>query len=175
MDGEFPDVRREDLAEMMIQNVVPPLSYGSVYLAGPITGLTFGDSTDWRGHAVLRFAEAGITAYSPLRCKEYLAERGVLDAMGYEDRPLSSPKGITTRDRFDVMTKDLILVNFIGAETVSIGTVMEIAWADLQRKPIVVAMEEGNVHTHAMLTQAAGFIVPTLDEAIDVATAILLP
>lgn len=148
---------------------------GTVYLAGPITGLTFEGCTDWREYAKGKLAEDGIVGFSPLRCKEYLAERGVMDAMGYDDAPLSSPKGITTRDRWDVLTRDVVLVNLVGAESVSIGTVMEVAWADLARKPVVVAMDEGNVHTHAMLTHAAGFIVPSLLEAIAITKALIMP
>jgi hypothetical protein len=79
-----------------------------------------------------------------------------------------------TRDRFDATRCDVLLVNLLGAKTVSIGTVMEIAWADNVRTPIVVAMEaKGNLHEHAMITEAIGFRVPTLEEAIDVVKAII--
>jgi hypothetical protein len=36
-----------------------------------------------------------------------------------------------TRDRFDATRCDVLLVNLLGAERVSIGTMMEVAWADL--------------------------------------------
>ena len=146
----------------------------SVYLAGPITSLSFGEATDWRAYAMRMLSDSGIDAFSPLRAKTYLSkENNIKDH--YDSNPLSTAHGIVTRDRFDTMHRDLILVNFIGATKVSIGTVMEIAWADACRKPIVIAMEKGNVHEHAMLTEVSGYIVDDLDEAIEIACKVLLP
>jgi len=109
-----------------------------------------------------------------MRGKHYLAqEKSIADS--YEETPLSCQKGITCRDRMDVMRCDMLFVNFLGAQRVSIGSVMEIAWADAWRKPIIIAMEKDNVHSHAILRETAGFIVPTLDEAIAVAIAVLSP
>lgn len=148
-----------------------------VYMAGPISGLTFGECTDWRIHAKAELANAQINAVSPLRGKDFLAKFGKLSGTcdGYgEVSPLSSPRGITTRDRFDATRCDVLLVNLLGAERVSIGTMMEVAWADSKRTPIVCAMEpSGNVHEHAMLSEAIGFRVATLDEAIAVVKCIL--
>lgn len=147
-----------------------------VYLAGAISGLTYDTAEDWRGEAKVELAEHGIKAVSPLRGKEYL--RGVpaltADCAGYGLlNCMSSPRGIMTRDRYDAMRCDALLVNLLGAERVSIGTVVEIAWADACRTPIVVAMEAaGNVHEHAMINEAIGFRVPTLAEAIHVIKAI---
>lgn len=150
-----------------------------VYLAGPITGLTLVDAQDWRSYARKRLKEHSqdIEGFSPLRAKDYLLDRGVLSGHpdAYADRVLSSAKGILSRDRWDVMTCDAVLVNFIGAQAVSIGTVMEIAYADAFRKPCIVAMEEGNLHHHAMLDTSVGWICDGLDLAIDVTAAILLP
>lgn len=142
-----------------------------VYLAGPITGLSYGDATDWRKEFAKKLPSY-IQAVSPLRGKRYLDNEKIIKD-SYEIHPLSGQKGITCRDRMDVGRCDLLLVNFLGAKKVSIGTVMEIAWADAWRKPIVLVMEPENVHSHAMVREVAGFIVPTLDEAAIVVTAIL--
>lgn len=153
----------------------------SVYLAGPITGLTYDDGQDWRSYAQEKLAEHGIDGFSPLRAKAHLRALGVLDSAGTPDsaylglNALSEPSGITTRDRFDCMGRDLVLVNFLGAERVSIGTCIELGWADAARRPLVVAMEEDNVHRHAMVNTVSGFIVPTLDEALHICQAILRP
>jgi len=51
---------------------------------------------------------------------------------------------------------------------------MEIAWADLSRIPVVLVMEpEKNGHDHAMIREAAGFRVSTLDEGLRIVKAIL--
>lgn len=153
----------------------------SVYLAGPITGLTYDDGQDWREYAKTWLDAEGIDGFSPLRAKQHLREIGVLDNAGTTDsayiglNALSEPKGIMTRDRFDCTNRDLVLVNFVGAERVSVGTCIELGWADGARVPVVIAMEDDNVHRHAMVNEAAGFIVPTLEEALVIAKAVLLP
>lgn len=145
-----------------------------VYLAGPITGLSYGGCTDWREYAKKQLADVGILGVSPMRAKENLRAYGELIGDEYFDEVLSCAKGITTRDRWDTTTCELVLVNFLGAPRVSIGTVMEIGWADLSRTPIIVVMEpEGNVHDHAMIREAVGFRVETLAEGLSVAKAIL--
>lgn len=144
-----------------------------LYCAGPITGVSYGDSTDWREYVANKLP-AHIRAVSPMRGKKYLAnEKTIKDS--YEEHPLSCQKGITCRDRMDVMRCDMILVNFLGAKKVSIGSVMEIAWADAWRKPIIMVMEQDNVHSHAMLREVSGFIVYNLDDAIAIANAVLSP
>ena len=145
-----------------------------VYLAGIISGASYGDAIGWREWAAKELALAGITGASPMRWKSHLNDEDVLDPMGYSGNVLSAPKGIITRDRWDVMTCDLIIANLLHAEKVSIGTVMEIAWADLLRKPIITVMEDDNIHHHCMLNPASGFIVPTLDDAVRIAKRILI-
>lgn len=146
---------------------------GKVYLAGPITGLTFDGADDWRRGAKEFLAKHDIQGISPLRAKEYLRDVGVLKDQYHELNVLSSGKGITTRDRWDATRCDLVLANFVGAEWPSIGTVMECAWADLHRVPLVVAADAGNVHDHAMLREVAGFWVPTLEDALQLTVSIL--
>jgi len=144
-----------------------------LYLVGPITGVSFGESTDWREYVATKLP-GHIQAVSPMRGKKYLQkEKSIKDS--YEEIPLSSQKGITCRDRMDVMRCHAILVNFLGATKVSIGSVVEIAWADAWRKPIIIAMEKDNIHSHAMIREVAGFITSDLDDAIMIATAILSP
>lgn len=108
-----------------------------------------------------------------MRAKEYLShEAEIGDA--YADTVLSNQKAITTRDRFDCQGSDLILVNLLGAARVSIGSMIELGWADAARVPIILAIEEeGNMHDHAMVREVAGWRVPSLDLALDVAIAVL--
>ena len=144
-----------------------------LYCAGAITGISYAGSTDWREY-VSKQLPPFITAVSPMRGKKYLSKEVSVKA-SYEDIPLSSQKGIMTRDRMDVMRCDMILVNLLGTEKVSIGSVMEVAWADAFRKPVILIMEKDNLHSHPMLREAAGFVVSDLDEAITIAIAVLSP
>jgi len=144
----------------------------TIYLAGPISGLEYDSACDWRVEAIEKLAP-DIVGLSPMRGKMYLKEMGKLGDT-YEDTVLSCQRGIMTRDFFDCTRADALIVNFLGAERVSIGTVMEVAWAFQKKTPVIAIMEkEGNLHDHGMVREAIGFRVTTLDEAINVAKALL--
>ena len=148
-----------------------------VYLAGPISGTSYGTSTNWRNAVTETLTiNSGhhIEAYSPMRGKAYLSkEETIKDS--YSDMTMSSITGINVRDYNDCKTADAILVNFLGSGTrISIGTVMEIAWARAFQIPIVIVMEKDNAHDHGMLT-FGNIIVNTLDEGVDAILQLLLP
>jgi nucleoside 2-deoxyribosyltransferase len=145
-----------------------------VYAAGPIRGLSYDAATQWRTMVAERLAPFGIRVFSPMRAKGFLAGAKQLGSAPHE-HPITSPKGDVTRDFFDLRRADLVLVNLAGAAKISIGTLLEIGAAHVLNKPIVLAMEPGNVHEHRIIREIAGFVVPTLDEAIDITKAVLLP
>lgn len=151
-----------------------------IYLAGPIAGLGYDDATDWRIQAKARLAERGIEVLNPMRAKHVLnGQNGGVISTNHNDYAHNgtffTAKGIMTRDSTDVRRCDAMLVNLLGAEKVSIGTVMELGWGFILPRPAVVAIEAwGNPHDgHPMLAEAMPFRVTTLDEAID-AVAVLL-
>ncbi len=143
----------------------------TVYLAGPITGKSFESSVSWREYTKSRLAEEGIIGLSPMRAKDYLAKYATMDDTYQDEHPLSKPAGIVTRDRQDCMTSDAVIVYLEGADRVSIGTMMELGWADAARVPLIVVHEPGGIHDHSMVRQVAGFLCDDLDEAIEVAVA----
>jgi nucleoside 2-deoxyribosyltransferase len=141
---------------------------GRVYLAGPIGGKTYGEATDWREELTQRLAAVGIEALSPMRGKKYLSR---METMPYATpssaSPLTTPRGINTRDRWDAARCDVLLVNLLGATKPSFGTVLEIGYAvgADPLKPIILVMEADNLHRHAMVLDNAGYVVETLAEA----------
>lgn len=146
-----------------------------VYLAGPISGLTYDQGNEWRLQAIKELTAIGIEAYSPMRAKEYLRAEGVLTG-SYSSGLFSSSRNIMTRDYDDCRRADLIMANMLAYPKVSIGTVMEIAWSYAHRIPLVMIMEkEGNLHEHPMIAEAIGFRVDNLEDALTIAKAILLP
>jgi nucleoside 2-deoxyribosyltransferase len=157
------------------------MSKPRVYLAGPIKGLNYNEAVEWREAATKALAVLGIDGMSPMRAKDYLKKE--LDVSGdkladqYAEHPLSTMKAIVTRDRKDCMKSDAVIMYLRGAKAVSIGSVMECAWADAARIPLILVMEKNgdNPHRHGMVIETAGFWVETLDEAIHIVKAVLLP
>lgn len=136
-----------------------------VYLCGPISGLDYKGAVSWR-EEFGKHLSPGIQTLSPMRGKGYLTNEKYLAERGYDKHVMSSAKGITVRDRFDTMRADIIVANFLGAERVSIGSMIELGWADSLRIPIVAIMEkEGNAHDHGMVNEIVGFQVQTVEEA----------
>ena len=159
----------------------PPVPTKYVYLAGPMYGLTHDEASGWRDEATEKLRGVGITCLSPLRglTKNKVGTTrwgdGII-AHYYYDNPLFCERGILTRDYNDVKRSSLLLVNLLQASgTASIGSISEIGWAYESRKPVVLIMGKDNVHRHPMITEAAGFIVPSLDAAIEVVESVLLP
>jgi len=146
-----------------------------VYLAGPIAGLTYDGGQSWRDYVSAHLPQE-IRGISPLRGKaQRLARAGVIHD-SYEDNPLASQHGLTTRDRFDCSRCDAVFMNLLGATNVTIGTMIEVGWADAFRKPLILIMEpKGNIHDHPMVRDCAGFRVDSLESGIAVCAAILMP
>lgn len=148
-----------------------------VYLAGPITGMSLAGANGWRQTAKEYLAAFGISALDPLRGKDYLnsivGKYGVY-AKEYSTHPMSTAHGITHRDRWDATRCDLMFVYFPKkVATVSIGTVMEIAWASLSGVYILAVMDEENIHNHGMLTESCSLVLPSFEEALELIPVIL--
>lgn len=151
--------------------------HGSVYLAGPMAGLTYEDSNAWRIQVARELWGENITTYSPLRAKEFLAGKVIDKNQEQLNYPLATPDGITARDRFDIRRSDIVLMNLLGAEErISIGTCIEIGWADAWRKPLIMVCDkDGQFDEHPMVARMNAAKVHTLDEAITLCVAMLKP
>lgn len=144
-----------------------------VYAAGGITGYSWEEAQNWRTY-LQRLLEPNIIVLSPLRGKSFLnKEKSIKDH--YEQHPISTPKGIHRRDSYDVLRSDLIFVNFLKAQSVSIGTVWEIGAASILGKPVIVVMEDNNIHQHSLINQSAIYIVDNLEDGAELTKQFLLP
>lgn len=150
-----------------------------VYLAGGIANLTGAQVINWRIEAAAALAQRDIESLDPMRAKRHRWKQDSKVSANFHDYATAgaffTSKGIMTRDFNDVKRCDALLVNLLGLEKPSLGTIMELAWAFNLQKPAVVAIEEtGNPHdNHPMIHEAMPFRVTTLDEAIDSVAVIL--
>jgi nucleoside 2-deoxyribosyltransferase len=149
-----------------------------VYLAGGIAGLVGYDAVDWREAAAEELRERGIETLNPMRAKRVISGGKVIsrDFHDYEHHgAFFTSQGIMVRDFNDVKRCDALLVNLLGLEKPSLGTIMELAWAYAMQKPAVVAIEpSGNPHDgHPMIHAAIPFRVASLQEAVDAVAVIL--
>lgn len=146
-----------------------------IYLAGPISGFDYENASKWRNLIADELKDVA-ECFSPMRKCSDLKDKGIIKAeMEYtEVNPMGTSKSVMMRDFFDVKRADLLIVNFLEATAVSIGTVMEVAWAWQMHKPVIVMAMPDNKHiTHLMMKEAISVVVPTLKEAAMVARAYL--
>lgn len=151
-----------------------------VYLAGAIAGRNYFVSKDWREDCSRALRDRGVEPLSPLREKDSLADvkRPVVSTnfKDYADMgAFFTSRGVMARDFNDVKRCDALLVNLLGLEKPSLGTIMELAWAYALQKPAIVAIEaEGNPHDgHPMIHEAMSFRVDTLEEAVHAVAVVL--
>ena len=151
-----------------------------IYLAGPMGGLTYEEATSWRDYVAASLdngSNGRIESYSPLRGKAVAFDaEGKLSSMDIRQTIFTTNRAVMVRDYDDCTKADLVFANFIGAKSVSIGTVMEMAFAYTLRIPIVAVMDKGNIHdNHPMLEEAFSYKVQSLDDGIEAALTHLLP
>ena len=151
-----------------------------VYLAGPISGCTYGECTTWRDEFAKDMPK-DIFFASPMRgksskgstCREQTGA-GEVAIPGRADAVLRQDAAIMARDFFDCNRAAVVVFYLLGATRVSIGTMMEAAWAYAKHTPAIFIMEkEGNIHDHPMLRQAIDYQVESVEEAKQVVRAIL--
>lgn len=141
-----------------------------IYLSGPISEVPLNIAQEWRAsfeEAVQQVGGPSIRCINPMRFR-------LTTPMSTED-----PAYITSRDRFDVQRADLLVVNFLyqpHPEIISIGSVIEMAWADAWGKPIIMAVPvnwESRLLTHPIIHGMVTTIVYTEQELIYQARAFL--
>lgn len=149
----------------------------TVYLCGPMSGLTFHEANTWRLHADDTLGDHFIEAINPLRHLD-MAAHEVFLAASYE-ATMKTDRSITVRDRMDVKRSDLLLANLLAANKTSVGSAIEFGWADLLGIPVVTVLDLKTVNgslnqfNHPMIRDISDWVVPTLGEALDIVVKVL--
>ena len=147
-----------------------PIVY--VYLAGPITGLSYDEAVDRREELAQPLREAKgvrIVPLSPMRGKKNLARQQVLKSGGYRS-PTSTDAAIVARDYNDVQRCYIMVADLLGCTEKSVGTCIEFGLCLAWRKFVVTIMEPGdeNPHSHGFIREISSVIVHTREQAIKV-------
>lgn len=145
-----------------------------VYLAGPITGLTYEDARfGWR-QEFKNLLHPHLNVLSPMRHELHLAEQGTIEDVDYPDNPLNTSRGIVTKDRMDIRRASVFVACLLGAKSVSVGTLIECGWANAYGLPIVVVVEdEGNCHDRLFLREIADYRVNGVVDATSIVNGLL--
>lgn len=147
-------------------------NWPKVYLAGPIEGKTVVEAVGWREICSTYFERHGVMGISPLRGMDFLSGEEYVRAP-YAQHPMATSKALTTRDRNDVRTADVLLVNLLGMGTrISTGTMIELGWADAYRVPVVLVRLVNCISKHPMVDEIVGFETDNLEHALNIVLTI---
>lgn len=141
-----------------------------IYLSGPISEVPLRIAQEWRTNferEIQVLDGPHIECINPMRFAN--------------NTPMSEgdAKYITYRDRFDVQRADLLVVNFLYQPNhwaISIGSIIEMAWADAWRKPIIMAVPakwKSRLSSHPFINDIVTTIVYSETELIHQARAFL--
>lgn len=133
-----------------------------VYLAGPIMGCDFGEANDWRHFVADALRPHNIIGISPLRCeplhgKTYTAE--------YPDPRFGTPRAISAKNRFDVLTCDITLALLPKPKDKpqSYGTMGECFWSDMATKQVILCSDDPFASKHPVLDSTVDWKFVTRD------------
>ena len=139
----------------------------TVYLGKPMSGHLY----EWVKEYLLpksdALKKAGCRVIHPLTGKPYFKADEVFKKSGYTQFPPSTDHAICNKDYWGVSISDIVLMDLSGVDKISIGCVSEMAWAYALRKIIVLVMEPGNIHEHAMINHEQSIRYHTIEEAMD--------
>lgn len=153
-----------------------------VYLAGPVSGLSYDEANDWRVK-VTRVLLPDIICLNPLRGKEHLASK-TSPIMPSPMDGFCTDQAIVMRDYNDVLRSAAVLVHLVppshssslGSDHISIGTLFELAWAFRLRKIVVATgVDADTAYNHPFVRQAVTYFAADLPDAVDFMKTVLIP
>lgn len=139
----------------------------NIYLAHPISGQTREEIFKYYDKAILDLGE-NFKVFHPMLGKDYLRndpKERAKPAGQNSLNPVATNHAIKERDKWMVTQSDVVFLDFTGAERISIGCCMELAWADLLGKHTVVVIDE--LHNHAFVLDCADIVFNNYDEALE--------
>lgn len=136
-----------------------------LYLAGPMSGMSWAQATSWR-NVIHELLGSAFEIRDPFRGKPDL--EGMDHLPHNAESIFGGDRAIFRRDRHDVRGADVVLTCFLHAQQASIGTCVELGWADAWQIPVVTLMDEDNVHSHPFVREISSFLVHRLGDALNV-------
>lgn len=137
-----------------------------IYCVHPISGLSADDVFNYYDRTMKALTSFGYDVMIPMFGKDSLRTELKFKSHDYRS-PLTMNHSIFGRDKWMCTSSDIIYANFLGTGHVSIGSMFELAWGNIQNKQVIVVMDKENIHQHAFVLEAATIVFETEQEALD--------
>lgn len=138
----------------------------TIYLAGPIEGLTYEAANNWREEITERLCDL-MTVLSPMRGKKAYYNPITLTYPGY---PTDS---IVARDLGDIRRSDVIVCRYLVNHRL-VGTLIELGVALERRIPVVMYTEPGVQIEHPFLRAVTVYQASTIMKVVEFVRNFLL-
>lgn len=144
-----------------------------IYLAGPIIGCNKGQANDWRDYVNNELPD-NIIGVSPLRCEPRIGRKYKAT---YEDDPrFGTAMAIKAKNEFDTRNCDLVLAYLpkeMNDKRPSYGTVIEMAWAYMIDKPVMLVTDDKFMKTHPLIQSVSSWMLDDLDQAVETIVGVM--
>ena len=138
-----------------------------VYLAKPMKGHSYEWVKTYIDAITSLLQGVGYFIHHPLVGKDKLSFETNFKATGYDEFPTCTDNAIASKDCWGVRNSDIVFADLSNVKEISIGCMFEIAWAQILGKLIIVVMEKGNVHEHAIVNHAISIRFYNIDDAVE--------
>jgi len=134
-----------------------------IYCAHPISGQTWEQVMEYYTDIESDLSGIGYEVLHPMIGKDALRNEvgEKFKPADYRSTPVASNHAIFTRDMWMTSQCDVFYLNLLDCSNISIGCMMELAWAAQLRKHVIVVMQHDNIHRHAFVLEASSIIFET--------------
>lgn len=120
-----------------------------IYLAGAVSGCTYEEAGTWRKDVAQYYEYEDVTILDPMEDKSFFIDKTITTEPS--NGLHTADKAIVSRDKYSVLTSDIVLANLSYGENPLIGTCVEIGWADMKNIPIIAVCPKGSRADHPFI------------------------
>ena len=144
----------------------------TVYLIGPIGGLSYADATQWRIDARPILEDMGFEVLDPMSGKECLkGDKSI--GVGLKNAPFVENGYIYHSDLHRVNRADFLLSNLLKmSDKQSIGTFFEYGYGAAKDKTIITVTADPYMAKHPFIVSSS-IVVPDMDTAYELLTKMM--
>lgn len=140
----------------------------SVYIAHPVSGMTFEEAFNFFSKMNKTISDMGFKVFDPVSIYSNKMENKTAICRPHGiDSNIICDHALFERCKWMVDKSDIIFMDLTGSIKISIGCIMELAWASKNGCHTIVCVEEESVYQHAFVKESADVIFDRVEMALE--------
>jgi len=137
-----------------------------VYISGPMTGIPYNIVYDRFKKRSVDLKVMGYSVINPFDSEYLNSEVDVSELASLNDAVINE-HSIFFKDKWMVSQCDILFADLSYSDTqISIGTIMEIAMANVLNKLIILILPKDNIHNHGFVHSASTYIFEDIESSM---------